>query len=362
MTTQVSDTAATTPATDPDPDAVTEESASTASGANTAESACGTDTPASDADAPDIAAPEAEYAGWRPRALAFAVDTICPTAVVAVTLLTATVADADRWVQVPALVVAAVVAAAAIWNIGYRQGSTGRTIGKTLAGLRTRRTLDAGTPPGVARALFRTAAHVVDTVPLPAGWFWPLRDTRRQTFSDKLADTVVVTAESAEADRSRARTVALGGFALLALVTVALTATQYTLQYRRDRATEQTRAEVARIAGDDTVALLSYKPDTVRSDLSAAAGALTGDFLRYYRDYTTKVVIPAAEEKKVDTKARVAGSAVLSADDRHATVLVFIDQTTTTADDPQPAAMSSTVRVDLVESGHDWRISQFEPI
>ncbi|WP_084530358.1 RDD family protein [Nocardia miyunensis] len=349
MTTQVSDTTATTPETDPGLDTATIESTDITGDADAAEPPVGAGTPGS------------EFASWRARALAFATDTACPAAVIAVALLTATVAASDAWVQVPAVVVAAAVAAATIWNIGYRQGRTGRTIGKTLFGICTERTPGAG-PLGVVRALFRETAHVVDTVPLLVGWFWPLRDARCQTFSDKLADTVVVAAAVSDADRSRARTVALGGFALLALVTVGLAATQYTGEYSRDSATEQTRADAARIAGDDAVAMLSYKPDTVESDLSAAAGKLTGDFLRYYQDYTTKVVIPAAKEKKVDTRARVTGSAVLSADDRHATVLVFIDQTTTTADDPQPAAMSSTVRVDLVEIGHDWRVSQFEPI
>jgi Mce-associated membrane protein len=43
-------------------------------------------------------------------------------------------------------------------------------------------------------------------------------------------------------------------------------------------------------------------------------------------------------------------------------VLVFINQTATTADKPQPAALSSTMRVDLVEIGHEWQISQLEPI
>jgi Mce-associated membrane protein len=57
----------------------------------------------------------------------------------------------------------------------------------------------------MVRALFRGAAHVVDTVPLPAGRLRPLRDARRQTLSDKLADTVVVvSADSADTDRTRA--------------------------------------------------------------------------------------------------------------------------------------------------------------
>ncbi|WP_330255052.1 RDD family protein [Nocardia sp. NBC_00565] len=318
-----------------------------------------TDSPESGADT----VATRDFASWRARAFAYLIDVGCPAATIAALLGTAASADSDHWVQLPAIIVAGAVLAATVWNVGFRQGKTGRTFGKTMLGIRTDR-VHAGTPPGVVRALFREAARVADTVPVLIGWFWPMRDARGQTFSDKLADTIVsaTPADITDNDRARARSMALGAFALLALATVGLAATQYTYDYRRDHASEQVRSDAPRIATDATVALLSYKPETVDADLAAASSKLTGDFLSYYEDYTKKVVIPAAKEKKVSTRAQAAGTAVISADDHHATVLVFINQTTTTAENPQPATMSSTVRVDLVEIGHEWRISQFEPI
>ncbi len=72
----------------------------------------------------------------------------------------------------------------------------------------------------------------------------------------------------------------------------------YFTQYRPD---EQTDAAVAQsavnAARDGTVALLSYKPDTLNQDFAAAKSHLTGDFLNYYDQFTKQVVTPAAQTK-----------------------------------------------------------------
>ena len=55
-------------------------------------------------------------------------------------------------------------------------------------------------------------------------------------------------------------------------------------------------AESVRAATDSTIALLSYKPDTVEKDLGAARGRLTGTFLNAYTSLTHDVVIPGAKQ------------------------------------------------------------------
>ncbi len=55
--------------------------------------------------------------------------------------------------------------------------------------------------PGLAKAALaarvngelRDLAHVLDSLPFYIGWLWPLWDTKRQTFADKVVKTVVVT-------------------------------------------------------------------------------------------------------------------------------------------------------------------------
>ncbi|KQR12375.1 RDD family protein [Cellulomonas sp. Leaf334] len=76
------------------------------------------------------------------------------------------------------------------WNRWVRGGRTGQSWGKQAVGLTMQR--DAtGEPIGVWMAFVRDVAHYVDGI-LYLGYLWPLWDTKRQTFSDKLTKTVVV--------------------------------------------------------------------------------------------------------------------------------------------------------------------------
>jgi uncharacterized RDD family membrane protein YckC len=79
----------------------------------------------------------------------------------------------------------------ALWNSCYRQGRTGQSLGKQLMGTRLVRARDGGTL-GFWATLARQLAHVLDSAPLYLGYLWPLWDDRRQTFADKVCDTVVV--------------------------------------------------------------------------------------------------------------------------------------------------------------------------
>lgn len=93
------------------------------------------------------------------------------------------------------LVVYLAVLAFALWNSGYRQGTTGQSLGKQVMGTKlvSART---GAPIGFNPAFVRQIAHVIDALPFYLGYFRPLWDARRQTFADPVCDTVVVHADS----------------------------------------------------------------------------------------------------------------------------------------------------------------------
>ncbi|MGQ0743718.1 MAG: RDD family protein [Acidimicrobiales bacterium] len=78
------------------------------------------------------------------------------------------------------------------WNL-VRQGRTGQTIGKKTVGIALVRLGQAG-PPGVGLSIGRSFLHIVDALPCYLGFLWPLWDSQRQTFADKILDTVVVKA------------------------------------------------------------------------------------------------------------------------------------------------------------------------
>ncbi len=80
-------------------------------------------------------------------------------------------------------------------------------------------------------------------------------------------------------------------------------------------------------AKDSTIALLSYKPDTVEQQLGGARDLLTGDFRDSYTSLTNDVVIPGAKQKQISAVATVPAVASVSANPSHAVVLVFVNQT-----------------------------------
>lgn len=137
----------------------------------------------------------------------------------------------------------------------------------------------------------------------------------------------------------------------------------YWWMYRPDRATDAAaQKQVTDAARDGTVALLSYAPDTIDKDLAAAKSHLTGEFLKYYTDFTDKVVAPASRQKGVRTEASVIREAVSEMHPDRAVVLVFVNQVTTSKERPDPAMASSSVMVTMVRSGDRWLISEFNPV
>jgi Mce-associated membrane protein len=124
--------------------------------------------------------------------------------------------------------------------------------------------------------------------------------------------------------------------------------------------------ETARIASlqaakDSTIALLSYKPDTVEQQLGAARDLLTGDFRDSYISLTNDVVIPGAKQKQISAVATVPAAASVSAKPNHAVVLVFVNQTVIVGQDA-PTDTASSVRVTLDKVGDRWLISKFDPV
>ncbi|ABL05982.1 hypothetical protein OSH39_02795 [Mycobacterium ulcerans] len=151
--------------------------------------------------------------------------------------------------------------------------------------------------------------------------------------------------------------VVLPSLALLLAITAGVLRWQYdTMRYAQIAGVQALQA-----AREGTVAMLSYKPETVEKDLTAAQDHLTGTFRDSYTQLTKDVVIPGAKQQRISAVARVPAAATVSADWGHAVVLVFVDQTTVIGDDP-PTDMASTVRVKLDKVGDRWLISEFQPI
>lgn len=150
---------------------------------------------------------------------------------------------------------------------------------------------------------------------------------------------------------------------LLLLVSGGLTAWLYFTEYRPDTQTDDAVAQVVTTAArEGTTALLSYKPDTLDQDFAAAKSHLTGDFLNYYENFTREIVTPAAKEKAVTTTAQVVSAAVSELRPGSAVVVVFVDQSTTSKDRPDPSMSASSVLVSLTKADGRWLITSFDPL
>jgi Mce-associated membrane protein len=127
------------------------------------------------------------------------------------------------------------------------------------------------------------------------------------------------------------------------------------------RNSETARIESVQAAKDSTIALLSYKPDTVEQQLGAARDLLTGDFRDSYTSLTNDVVIPGAKQKQISAVATVPAVASVSAKPNQAVVLVFVNQTVIVGQDA-PTDTASSVRVTLDKVGDRWLIAKFDPV
>ena len=78
-----------------------------------------------------------------------------------------------------------------IWNLGYRQGTTGSSIGKGIMKFKVV-SEKTGQPIGFGMSIVRQLAHIVEdaTSSRYIGYLFPLWDQKRQTLADKIMTTV----------------------------------------------------------------------------------------------------------------------------------------------------------------------------
>jgi len=81
-----------------------------------------------------------------------------------------------------------------IWNWGYRQGTTGQSIGKSVMKFKVI-SEKTGQPIGFGLSILRQIAHVVDAIFCYIGFLFPLWDAKRQTIADKIMSTICVPIE-----------------------------------------------------------------------------------------------------------------------------------------------------------------------
>lgn len=148
----------------------------------------------------------------------------------------------------------------------------------------------------------------------------------------------------------------------LVIAAVGVAAAVYFILYRPDQQVGDAAAHRAiQAASDGAVAALSYSYDHLNRDFNNAESHLTGDFLAYYRKFADEVVAPTAQKGQLTATAKVVRAAVSELHPNSATVLVFVDQTTASAQKKDPEKTQSSVLVSLTKVDGSWLISKFDP-
>jgi uncharacterized RDD family membrane protein YckC len=138
-----------------------------------------------------------QLANWLQRVGAYLIDyLIGALPLIAVLIFAGTLTSTNNNASVEAsggLVFLAYLATFAIWvyNRSILMGRTGQSWGKKALNLRLVRMVD-GQPLGGLMCFVRDIVHVIDAIPCMIGYLFPLWDARRQTFADKIINTVVL--------------------------------------------------------------------------------------------------------------------------------------------------------------------------
>ncbi|OBK78862.1 RDD family protein [Mycobacterium sp. 1164985.4] len=158
---------------------------------------------------PVQALPKEAYTSWFTRVLAWLIDSIpifilwgIGYALLLGTRETACITDVSEYElgefcatgastvgQLAVTITSILVLAYVIWNYGYRQGTTGSSIGKSMLKFKVVGE-KIGQPIGFGMSVVRQLAHIIDAAICYVGYLFPLWDAKRQTIADKLIGTV----------------------------------------------------------------------------------------------------------------------------------------------------------------------------
>ncbi|MEV4346367.1 RDD family protein [Actinoplanes sp. NPDC049596] len=133
-------------------------------------------------------APAVTYASWIQRVGAYLIDALC---VAPFSILAALLGMGDDGVNALYFVFALLGLAVTGYNRWFQAGKTGQSWGKKALGLRLVGE-QTGQPIGAGLAFARDLAHFVDAVICYIGFLFPLWDAKKQTISDKIVKTLVV--------------------------------------------------------------------------------------------------------------------------------------------------------------------------
>ena len=141
---------------------------------------------------------------------------------------------------------------------------------------------------------------------------------------------------------------------LVAVLAACVLAAVTTRGQRADLRAGDTALAAAKV---DTARILSYDYRRLDADFAAATATTTGSFRTDYQATTAKAVRALATQTQAVVVAKVVGGGVVSSSVTHATLLLFVNQTTTSNRLPSAKTDLTRVQVSMTKSGSRWLVS-----
>jgi Mce-associated membrane protein len=286
-------------------------------------------------------------APWRLRVGALAID-VLPAVAVATTLglVSFTVPARGAWWWV-CISVGGLAILLMLVNRLLLPTITGWSLGRALLGIEVLRRDGAAVGPWWL--LLRDLAHLLDTASV-MGWLWPLWDSRRRTFADMLLRTEVRRVEADEPVPNIRRWTAV---AVLTAAAVCLggATVSYLVVYSNDRASDQTRGQIATQGPKIVAQMLTYDPKSLSGDFAHARSLATDK----YRGQLAAQQDVVQKGNPVINEYWVIDSSIESATPDRATMLLFMQGRRGAGSDQR--YISATVRVNFAKGGdHHWLV------
>jgi Mce-associated membrane protein len=296
--------------------------------------------------APQVSSENA-LAPWHIRVCAFAVDVLPPLAVattMALVSFTVPARGAWWWLCISVFGLAVLLM---LVNRLLLPAIVGWSLGRALCGIAVIRA--DGAAIGTWGLLLRDLAHLLDTVSV-VGWLWPLWDSRRRTFADMLLRSEVRSSDSGRPQSDLRRWTGIAVLSAAGLC-VAGAVVSYAAVYSHDRATDQTRAQIATQGPKIVAQMLTYDPKSLQSDFARAQSLATDKYrgqLKAQQDIVQK-------GNPVINEYWVTDGSIESASPDRATMLLFMQGRRGAS--PEERYITATVRVTFAKDGNDhWRV------
>lgn len=125
---------------------------------------------------------------------------------------------------------------------------------------------------------------------------------------------------------------------------------------------DRARTAAAEAASESVPVMLSYQTTSLERDLERSQAVITDRFRDEFTRLQDKLIKPAVDERGFQTTAVVERLGLIEAAKKEVSLLVFITQNTTSAQQPdgEPVATRATVRMRL-EDGH-WLVDDLRPV